>query len=116
MASRFTRTLLLVLLLALNGQALAAGCEAKASGEMFMPVDMQGDHQSHCSPAANGDCEAHSGNCDQSCGSCPGHCASALPAGDNRVVPPAGNFQATAYREFSSSPEPEAALRPPIHS
>lgn len=121
MHTRFAHTLLLILLLALTGQAQAASCGSDTGGGMSMPMEMDGDHQSHCAPGAgsdhgvrSGDCGGHDGDCEQNCGCCPGHCASALPAGDSRALPLRGNSQTTSYREFNSSPEPEAALRPPI--
>lgn len=111
--------ILLSLLLALSGQALALGCGTDHDGEQPVSMDMSADdHHSHCEPSAGG--EHGSGNCAQpddctsDCACCPGHCAGAMPAGDSKPISTYGSAAATAYLELNSSPEPEAAIRPPI--
>lgn len=102
-------TLLLLLLLAIAGPALAAPCAGQAQPAMEMAADSD-----HCSAESSGHhCEPDT-DCDQTCNCCPGHCASALPAGDTQVATPARGAPVTAYTEINSSPEPEAAIRPPI--
>lgn len=123
-------TLLLLLLLAIAGQALAAPCAEMVSHEMDghdeavqAPAEpMHGmDHKMRCNEATTAShcsettATGGSVDCDQTCGCCPGHCAGALPASDLQATAPLRNTPATAYAEINSSPEPETAIRPPIH-
>ncbi|MGL6162196.1 hypothetical protein [Microbulbifer sp.] len=116
--------MLLLLLLVLCGQALAAPCaEMDSHGEGQTPAGSMHDtgRDMHCDKAAGADhctettAVGENTDCDQTCGCCPGHCVGALPAGDFQATAPLRNTPATAYAEINSSPEPETAIRPPIH-
>ncbi|WP_308365922.1 MULTISPECIES: hypothetical protein [unclassified Microbulbifer] len=118
-------TLLLLLLLAIAGRALAAPCAEMDSHDEAVQAPAESmlgmDHKMHCDEATvTSHCSettttGENTDCDQTCGCCPGHCAGALPAGDLQAAAPLRNTPATAYAEINSSPEPETAIRPPIH-
>jgi len=106
------RTLLLIALLALTGQGLAAPCGADGAMPagasvsdscQSMTMDMEHAHQNH-------GCHGDSGAPDCHC------CAGGLPAQETAAALVPHSATSTAYRPFDSSPEPELALRPPIRS
>lgn len=114
-------TLLLLLLLAIAGRALAAPCATETHGDHAAAAvatpqqahcHQPGDttHQGHCSQQD----DQASGDCERGCNCCPGHCSTALPSGNGPCGVRTGVAPVTAYRENNSSPAPESAIRPPI--
>jgi len=114
-------TLLLLLLLAITGRALAAPCATDAHGDHAAAAAAT-PQQAHCHHSGDA---AHEkpcaqqgdqtgGDCERGCNCCPGHCATALPSSNAPCGMPAGVSPATAYREDNSSPSLESAIRPPI--
>ncbi len=122
------RTLLLLVLFAVAGEALAAPCDSgsdhQAPGISHDAVNMP--HKSMESIARHQQCADHGCNsrselqthhsCDSDCNCCPGVCTSVIPTSANPTELIGFSLPRTAYRSLDSSPEPETAIRPPILS
>ncbi|WP_346837538.1 hypothetical protein [Microbulbifer sp. SAOS-129_SWC] len=115
MRTGFLHTLLLIALLALTGQALAASCGIDTDSTLTTAAAMTADN-GHCAPAHHQDNRCDSDSVAQGCHCCPGHCSGALAADESFVVAPQRSGNATTYLRFVSSPEPDSALRPPIRA
>ncbi|MFC6978078.1 hypothetical protein [Microbulbifer taiwanensis] len=108
-----TRTLLILMLLLITGQAASAPCASDAF--ISAQVSVENSHcqmqsmEHHCNQSG----EEHT-DCEQACKCCPGHCASALPSADRKDPAPTRLALATSYSKIIPSPLPETALRPPI--
>ncbi|WP_323844300.1 hypothetical protein [Microbulbifer magnicolonia] len=125
------KSLLLLMLITVFGQVMAQPCADMhaqmmgASAEMTVdhPMgDADDDHAAHCGDgeAMAAELQSHCGeaqstaeDCGQSCTCCPGHCASVLPttALGSNSLPRA--FPINTYRDITSSPNPESAIKPP---
>lgn len=134
------KTLLLLALLAITGEAAATHCGSErkhpqGSDAQVAESKLIADHNPHHSKAgaktgatsaeeptacSHGQCEkSHSAstphqNCDGSCNCCPGHCANVIPASAMMAEFVSFSRSHTAYRPLDSTPAPESAIRPPI--
>ncbi|WP_105102988.1 hypothetical protein [Microbulbifer pacificus] len=127
------KTLLLLALLAITGEAAAMHCGsedghgqhsetqiveqvqvAKADPHRTMAA---AEKAAHC---RQGQCEgAHTASsphqdCDGSCNCCPGHCANVIPVSMTVAEFISFIHSQTAYRPLDSTPAPESTIRPPI--
>ncbi|SHF18144.1 hypothetical protein SAMN04487965_1564 [Microbulbifer donghaiensis] len=125
------KSLLLLMLITVFGQVMAQPCADMHTQMMTSSTEMMGDHRmedggdehdAHCGDgmAMAAELQSHCGeapsaadDCGQSCTCCPGHCASVLPTTElgSNAVPPA--FAINTYRDITSSPNPESAIKPP---
>ncbi|SEA46488.1 hypothetical protein [Microbulbifer marinus] len=125
------KSLLLLMLITVFGQVMAQPCAdmhtqmMTASAEMMTDQPMEGGgdgHDTHCGDVmvTVADLQSHcdetpsaADDCGQSCTCCPGHCASVLPNAElgSNILPRA--FATNTYRDLTSSPNPETAIKPP---
>ncbi|WP_323845504.1 hypothetical protein [Microbulbifer magnicolonia] len=129
MQKLIAKSLLLLMLITVFGQVMAQPCADMHAQTMTASVEMMGthpmdddDHDGHCGDgmAVAAEAQSHCGeapaaadDCGQSCTCCPGHCASVLPTtelGSNSLP---RLFAINTYRDITSSPKPESAIKPP---
>ncbi|TLM73999.1 hypothetical protein ACONUD_18460 [Microbulbifer harenosus] len=132
------KTLLLLALLAVTGEAAAVHCGSENGHEPRSEIQVAeqapagNPHHGHTEPVAatavvdksahcsHGQCEdthttsAPHQNCDGSCSCCPGHCANAIPVSATIAEFISFLRSHTAYRPLDSTPAPESTIRPPI--